>query len=112
MRSLLALAVPVLLFVNLVACAGDEPNEPAHNAVQNQLVQQGGACSTNADCASSVCDLPSSIGTRGLPAPTPEGEPIGDDDDDNANNDPNPSPTPDPNVKGKPLPAPSPNDRG
>lgn len=128
MRSLIAIVVPALLSLNLIACASDDSSESTH-VVQNPLVQEGGSCSKNSDCASNLCGFEKSIGIKGLPAPcdgdncsngqpvpAPEGEPLpagDDDDDDNTSNvkgkpSPEPTPTPDPRGRPEPQPAPAP----
>lgn len=78
MRSLLGLIVPVLvLSFHVVACGEDEsePQAPAQQTQQSELVAAGGACDTSADCQSGLtCELAASgsIGIRGEPAmPSP-----------------------------------------
>ncbi|MFO0739269.1 MAG: hypothetical protein U0270_25460 [Labilithrix sp.] len=124
MRSLLAIVVPALLSLHLIACASDDSSESTH-VVQNPLVQEGGSCSKNSDCASSLCAFEvGNIGIAGLPAPcngdncsdgepTPEGEPLPARDDDKSGSvkgkpSPEPTPTPDPRGRPEPQPAPAP----
>ena len=103
MRSLLVLVVPALLSFNLVACASDDSaNEPEHQVVTNPLVQEGGECTSNADCVSNLCAFAvgANVTTKGMPAPCTgdgctDGEPI-----------PEPAPAPAPAPKGKPEPVP------
>lgn len=127
MRSLLVFVVPAFLSLNLIACASDDANEPAHDVVQTQLVEVGGSCSKSSDCASNQCEFEGSnaIGIRGVPAPctgddcgnaepvpAPEGEPLPSDDDDDKNvrgrPTPDPAPTPSPQPAPAPAPAPAP----
>jgi hypothetical protein len=107
MRSLLVFVVPALLSFNLIACASEDgSNEPSHETVTNPLVEEGGECTKNDDCASNLCvfRVATGVATKGLPAPCTgdsctDGEPIPA---------PAPAPAPTPAPKGKPEPAPAP----
>jgi hypothetical protein len=72
MRSLLVFVVPALLSFSLLACASDDgPSEPAHEVITNPLVEEGGDCTKNEDCASDLCvfRVATSVTTKGKPAP-------------------------------------------
>jgi hypothetical protein len=112
-RFLVALVVPAFFSLHLLACASEDgSDEPQHDVVQNELVQEGGECAKDSDCASDLCEFTqatAAIGIRGKPAPcedcsdngqptpAPTGQP-----------EPDPTPAPAPAPKGKPEPTPAP----
>lgn len=118
MRSLVALVVPALLSLQLVACASEDSSEPSHEVVQNPLVQEGGSCAKDSDCASGACGFEGRIGIKGLPSPCTgndcgnDGEPPpevkGKPAPEPNNNPPAPQPTPTPAPAPQPAPAPAP----